>query len=164
MKAIMKRISLILSCLAGLLFAAACVEFYPNENEAKGFDSDYDFTYGLRSVLEVDPGHPAGIDIVDKLDFFATYKMKLYVEDGTICAVEFTNDQMPFDVYPFSLPTGKVAARYDAKSVPPTLKLASGEVIAQFLRGEFVVPFHLDYDQISYTYYFKTLETTRENR
>lgn len=150
----------------GTLFAlSSCVEFGATDNQfSPDFDTDYEFTYGLRKVVQTDPANPAGIDIAEKLDFFKTYQMKFFVENGKISALQFVNEGMPFDVYSFPLPTEKTAAVYDANAVPPCLKLKTGEVIAEFISGEFQVKFNLDLEEISYTYYFKTLDSTRENK
>lgn len=151
-------------CLAAVLPLAGCVEVAPTDKQmAHDTDKDYEFTYGIRQFLEFDAKNPAGINIAPYFDFFETFTLKIYVVDGKLSFLDINYGDLPCDIYPFNLPAGKVECFYDETAIPHALKLATGETLATFEGGEFVVKFVLDSQEINYKVTFKTLETTRED-
>lgn len=159
-----KTISKLLVLASALFALSACVEVAPTEKSMidKNMDSDYEFTYVLREFMQYSPTNPAGTNLIPYYDFFGDFTLKLYVVDGKISFLEIDNGSIPCDQYGFTLPSGKVACEYDSVAVPHALKLASGETIAVFQSGEFVFPFVLDCEELSYKMTFSVLESTRE--
>ena len=151
---------------AAVLFLSAlssCVEVAPTkEHLSKDIDTDYEFTYGIREFIEYDAKNPGGINLLDHFDFFDTFKMKFYVENGKFAYVEIDNGDLPFDEFGFTLPQGKTPCYYDEVAVPHEIRLSTGETIVQFNTGELVLPFVLDSKKISYKMTFQTLDSTRE--
>lgn len=163
----MKKVLYMLLLAAAMVAAASCVKFGPNLEDtifSEDFDTDYEITYGLREVLQADPSAPSGKNIVDECEFFKNFHMTIIFEKGVVAGVEFDHDKMPYDIFPYAIPQGRQSAYYDTEAVPHVLRLTSGEEIAKFVGGEFIIPFTLDCESISYTYKFKTLDSTRENR
>ncbi|MBQ3723312.1 MAG: hypothetical protein II851_06340 [Bacteroidales bacterium] len=139
-------------------------EVAPSEESfrSNGIDTDYEFTYGLREFMQYSPKNPSGTNLIPYYDFFGGFALKLYVVGGKISFLEITNGEIPCDQYGFTLPSGKVACVYDEVAVPHALKLSTGETIAVFQSGEFVFPFILDCEELSYKMTFSTIETNRE--
>lgn len=151
-------------CSVLLFLAAGCVEVAPTpEQLSVGVDKDYEFTYGIRQFMEYDAKNPAGINIEPYFDFFKTFSLKIYVVDGKLSFLEIDNGDLPCDLYPFRLPSGKVECVYDQDVIPHVLRLVTGETLATFKDGEFIVTFSLDSEEINYKVTFKTIETTRED-
>lgn len=150
--------------LAGMLsIVAACTEVAPTDGQLKGgIDSDYEFTYAIREFVQFDPKNPGGVNLMPYFDFLKTYALKLYVVGGKITAMELDMGDVPFDIYDFPVPDGKVECVFDEECIPNALKLATGETIATFVNGEFVINLVLDCKDLSYRINFKTTETTRE--
>lgn len=164
MKDMKKNIAKLLVVAVSALFLSACVEVAPSEESLRdsNFDTDYDFTYGLREFMQYSPKNPAGTNLIPYYDFFGSYTLKIYVVNGKISFLEINNGDIPCDQYGFTLPSGKVPCKYDSQVVPHALKLESGETIAIFQNGEFVFPFTLDCEDLSYKMTFSTIESTRE--
>ena len=164
MKDMRKTIAKLLVLVSAIFVAFSCVEVYPTEESLRdgNMDSDYEFTYGLREFMQYSPKNPSGTNLVPFYDFFGSFTLKIYVVEGKISFLEINNGDIPCDQYGFTLPSGKVACHYDAVAVPHALKLESGETIAIFQNGEFVFPFVLDCEDLSYKMAFSTLESTRE--
>ena len=142
---------------------SSCVEVGPvQEHYTLDTDADYEFTYGIREFIDYDAKNPGGINLMDHFDFFDTFKLKFYVEDGKFAYVEIDNGDLPFDEFGFTLPSGKTPCYYDEVAVPHVIKLATGETIVEFNTGEFILPFSLDSKKISYKITFQTLDSTRE--
>ena len=159
-------ITKVLILVLAIVAISSCVKVAPSEKSLTidGYDMDYDFTYGLREVLQFTPTNPAGSDLYSHYDFFDTFRLKLYVVGGKISFLEIDNGDLPCQEYDFALPEGKVACYYDTVLVPHALRLKdSGETIATFENGQFVFNFVLDCEQLGYRFTFTTLETTREN-
>lgn len=124
--------------------------------------TDYEFTYVLREFMQYSPKNPSGTNLIPFYDFFGGFALKLYVVDGKISFLEITNGDIPCDQYGFDLPSGKVACYFDDVAVPNALKLQSGETIAVYQGGEFIYPFVLDCQDLSYKMTFSVLESTRK--
>ena len=160
----MKRLIKILLLIGAFaLTAVSCTEVAPTAGQLSAdIDKDYEFTYGIREFVQYDPKNPGGINLVTYFDFFSTYALKLYVVDGKISYLELDMGELPFDMYSYNVPTGKVECYYDEVSIPHLLRLKTGEPIATFVNGEFIINLVLDCKDISYRLNFKTTETTRE--
>ena len=161
-----KTITKVLIMVSAIVALSSCVKVAPSEKSMidSGMDQDYDFTYGLREVLQFTPTNPAGSDLFSHYDFFDTFRLKIYVEGGKLSYLEIDNGDLPCEEYPFPLPKGKVACYYDTVLVPHALRLKdTGDIIATFENGQFVFNFVLDCEQLGYRFTFTTLETTREN-
>lgn len=167
-----KNIAKMLVLLSALFVMASCditiltpdVQVAPNEQSLRdnGMDTDYEFTYGLREFMQYSPKNPKGTNLIPYFDFFGGFALKIYVEEGKIAHLEITNGDIPCNQFGFTLPAGKVDCFYDETAVPHALKLSTGETIAVFQDGEFVFPFVLDCEDLSYKMTFTTLETTRQ--
>lgn len=125
----------------------------------------YEINYGLSKVVEIDPVNVSGIDVMPYFDFFDGYRMKLSIVDGKISNVEFIAGDVPFSAYEFPVPSGKAACYFDNSTLPNVIRLQNGgtpspsdPVVATLYKGEFYVEFHLDFEDISYRYYFKSIE------
>ena len=141
---------------AALLALASCVDVMPTNTTAESHNTGtYEYTYTLNKVLEIDPLNTTGIDISQYLDWFPTFSVKVYVENGKYTACEIDNGTIPFSSYSYTIPAGKVACSFDTSSSPWTIKLATGEIVAYYRQGQFCVPFQLDCADISYEYWFK---------
>lgn len=153
----MKRSIAWLSSLVVSLFAfSACVEVVPQNTVAETQNlGDYEYTFTLHKVLEIDPLNTTGIDLTPYLDWFSTFSIKVYVEDGQYVACEVNNGQVPFSPYSYSIPSGKQECTLDTTESPWTLKLKSGQVVATYRQGQFYIPFQLDCADITYEYWFK---------
>jgi len=160
----MKR-CFVLSILAAFIATVSSCVSVSTDWKADLHPGDYEINYGLNKVLEIDPVNVSGIDVKPYFEFFDSYRMKLYVTDGSISAVEFNPGEIPFTAYGFDLPTGKTECYFDSTVLPNVLRIKSGatksandKVFATLLKGEFYVEFNLDYKDITYRYYFKTVE------
>ena len=159
----MKKIAKLLALVPLLFVMSACVEVYPSKESLvdNSIDSDYEFTYVLHEFMQYSPKNPSGTNLIPYYDFFGGFALKLYVVGGKISFLEITNGDIPCDQYGFELPSGKVACTFDETAVPHALKLSGGETVAVYQDGEFVFPFVLDCQDLSYKMTFSTLETTR---
>ena len=101
----------------------------PTENEGS-----YTYTYRLR---------------------FDTYSLTVYVENGKYAYCEVSTGDIPFNPYGFQLPAGKQPCSLDNSVSPMAIRLSSGEVLARYRQGQFVVPFQLDCSDISYEFWIK---------
>ncbi len=163
MKRFFKIQVLLTAAACALLAVSSCVDVGPSKAHlTQDIDSDYEFTYGIREFIEYDAKNPGGINLLDHFDFFDTFKMTLYVENGKIAYVDIDPGDLPCDVFGFTLPSGKTPCYYDEVAVPHEIRLSTGETIVQFNTGEFVLPFSLDSRKISYKMTFLTLDSTRE--
>lgn len=170
MNVMRKNLYIILVLMSAALALVACdiampyQVVAPSENSltGNGVDTDYEFTYGLREFMQYSPKNPSGTNLIPYFDFFGSYYLKLYVVGGKISFLEISNGDIPCDQYGFELPVGKVACQFDEKAVPGALKLSTGETVAVFQNGEFIFPFVLDCEELSYKMTFTTLETTRK--
>ncbi len=151
---------------AFIVMFASCTKAYQKNTHLDDFDLDYDFTYTLRQVLQYDVANPGGVNLYEEYDFFKddSFNVKFYVENGEISFIEFDNGNIPFSVLNYEFPTGKVPCYYDKRDVPPSLRLSTGEKIADFKSGEFIMEFQLDCSDISYKYNFKTVNSSRDNK
>ena len=154
-----KYISIALTIAAAIIALSSCVKIdhsdeYVQPKVYVAEDAVYDLA--LFHVYEYDPMHTAGIDIVDELDFFKSYRFKIYHEDSRVAAVEITHD-LPFSTYaPLPIPEGKQAAYLNTKSVPYTIRLKSNDqVVATWINGEYVITWQLGCEEISYKLNFK---------
>lgn len=157
----MKRKLYILATLAALAVAvSSCVKIdHSDEFMAPDSDAmlapDHVDNLCLYKVLEYDPMNTAGIDIVDELDFFSSYRFKIYYQDLKVCAVEIISE-LPFSTYGFPIPAGKQEAYYNTTSVPYTIRLKNtDQVVATYLQGQFCISWQLGCEEISYKLYFK---------
>lgn len=153
----MKRSLIWLSSLVASLFMlSACVEVVPQNTVAETPNiGDYEYTYTLHRVLEIDPLNTTGIDLLPHLDWFKSFSVKVYVEDGQYVACEIDNGGVPFSPYTFPIPSGKVQCSLDTDHLPWTLRLSTGEAVATYKQGQFCIPFQLDCADIRYEYWFK---------
>jgi hypothetical protein len=106
-------------------------------------------------VLQIDPLNTSGIDIKSYFDWFDTYSLTVYVENGKYAYCEVSTGDIPFNPYGFQLPAGKQPCSLDNSVSPMAIRLSSGEVLARYRQGQFVVPFQLDCSDISYEFWFK---------
>ncbi len=151
----MKKYLLIFAVASLLLPLSGCGDSYTNKMTDDD-PADYDIVYGLRQVVQYDPMNINGINIVSKFDFFSTYRLTLHYTDRKISAVTYSDGDVPFSPYDFTVPDGQVPAYLDMDVSPYALRLtATGDVIAYFVNGEFSVTFQLDSPQLSYKYTFK---------
>ena len=112
--------------------------------------------YVIRQVLQSDPENVDGVDLYDKFDFFSTLKMILYVTDGDIVAMEFSNGNIPFYPYSFEVPEGKFDCEFDSTVEPNLLKIkGTDNVVARIDNGQIVVDFKLDCEKLNYRYTFR---------
>lgn len=156
----MKRIILFIASAVLALSFASCERVAPSDSQLKPDESlpDRTTTFALSSVLEKDPMNTAGVEVVDKLKFFSTYRMLLTYTDGEISDIEF-QQELPFSTYSFDIPTGKQACYYDTSRVPFTIRLKStDDVVATYSVGEFLVSFNLGCEEVSYEFHFKKVE------
>lgn len=160
----MKKTLILFSLISVLFAAASCQVVTPTDEyfADKSMDTDYDFTYGLREFNEFDAQNPGGINIIDEFEFFKSYALKIYVVGGKLSFVEITTAGLPFDIYDFKLPEGKVPCIYNEELVPHALTLENGKILAYYQDGEFRFPFGLDSKEVSYEITFTATESTRE--
>jgi len=158
---IMKRNFNILATLAALVVAVSSCDMVDHTDEFMAPDEDAMLApdrvdeLSLYKVLEFDPMNTAGIDIIDELDFFSSYRFKIYYEDFKVCAVEITND-LPFSTYGFPIPEGKQEAYYNTTAVPYAIRLKdTDQVVATYLQGQFCISWQLGCEEISYKLNFK---------
>jgi hypothetical protein len=76
-------------------------------------------------------------------------------ENGKYAYCEVSTGDIPFNPYGFQLPAGKQPCSLDNSVSPMAIRLSSGEVLARYRQGQFVVPFQLDCSDISYEFWFK---------
>lgn len=153
----MKKYVLILTVISALFSFMSCED----DNRTKmssNYPADYDINYVIRQVLQYDEVNVNGIDVAAKFPFFATYKLTIHYTDSKISGVTFTNGEIPFSVYDFEIPAGKVDAYLDTDVLPNELRMTgTTNVIAYFQNGEFSVPFKLDCPSLNYKYTFKSV-------
>lgn len=106
-------------------------------------------------VYEYDPLNAAGIDLVDELDFFNSYRFRIYHEDNKVAAVEIVSE-LPFSTYGFPIPEGKHEAYFNTSSVPYSIRLKEDDkVVATWLNGEYCIKWQLGCEEVSYKINFK---------
>jgi hypothetical protein len=152
----MKRKILIFAMLLGIGLGSCSA---PSNEMTDNYPTDYDLVYGLRQVLQYDPINVDGVNLVDKLDFFGSLRFTIHYEGGKVVAATFSNGEVPFSAFGFSVPSGRFECRLDTDMLPNSLVMANGDVIAQFKNGEFAIPFQLDHSTVSYKYTFKGLDS-----
>ncbi|MGQ8335003.1 hypothetical protein ACUNWD_00510 [Sunxiuqinia sp. A32] len=137
----------------------ACDEEISNKM-TMDYPLNYDIEYGIRQVLQYDPMNINGINVSDKLDFFSTIKFTLHYNDGKLTGLTYSNGDVPFS--PFGFEGGEeldVDCELDYDVFPNELRiLGTNQVVAYFQNGEFIMPFQLDCDLLSYKYTFKNIE------
>lgn len=154
----MKRILSIITLSALFIALAGCVKvdqsgMTPDEDRPDGTT-----TYVLSKVLEKDPSNPNGIDILDEVDFFSSYRLLLTREKGKYVAVEFQQD-LPFSTYKFAMPSGKKECYYETEHIPFSLRLKdTDDVVITYYQGNFIVDFQLGCQEISYEFQFKSVD------
>lgn len=114
-------------------------------------------TYRLDKVLLCSPENAAGVNIINKFDFFASMRMTLSVSP-TQTTLLFDNGDIPF--YPLSeaLPEGEILCELDASVSPNVLRIQDSDtVIATFEKDGFTISFQLDCKSLTYKYKFKSL-------
>jgi hypothetical protein len=154
----MKKLALILAA-ASLQFALSGCKEDDRTKMNQSDLTDYDVTYGLRQVMQYDPMNIDGINIIDKFDFFGTFRLVIHYTGGKISAVTFSNGDIPFSPVDFVVPTGTTEAYLDTDALPNVIRLRqNGEAIATFTKGEFNITFRLDSPLLSYRYTFKSVE------
>lgn len=149
--------------LAASVFAlSSCVmvdhsEKYLQPSEYVAGDAVYDLA--LYHVLEFDPLHTAGVDLVDEMDFFKSYRLKIYHEDSKVVGVEITHE-LPFSTYAgLPIPEGRQEAYLNTKSVPYTIRLKSNDqVVASWVNGEYSISWQLGCEEVSYKLNFKNAD------
>ncbi len=153
----MKRNLLFFAVIAVLLSFAGC-----NTDDRylmnKDYPADYDVEYGIRQVMQYDEVNINGIDVATKFAFFETLRFTIHFTDSKISAVTFTNGDVPFSPYDFTVPTEKVACYLNTDVLPNELRItATEQVLAYYKSGEFTVPFKLDCQALDYKYTFKSV-------
>ena len=156
----MKKYITITLAIAATLFAmSSCTKVDHSDSfvQPKVYvaeDAVYDLA--LYHVYEYDPMHTAGINILDEMDFFESYRFKIYHEDSKVVAVEF-NHELPFSTYgSLSIPEGKQAAYLNTSSVPYTIRLKSNDqVVCTWINGEYSITWQLGCEEVSYKVNFK---------
>jgi len=138
------------------LALTSCVNLVPGNTDAPSEnEGSYTYTYKLSKVLQIDPLNTSGIDIKSYFDWFDSYSLTVYVENGKYAYCEVNTGDIPFNPYGFKVPAGKQACSLDNSVSPTAIRLSSGEVLARYKQGQFVVPFQLDCSDISYEFWFK---------
>lgn len=153
----MKRYVFIFTVVSVLFSFMGCEDDNRSRMSAD-YPADYDIHYDLGHVYQYDEVNVNGIDVVAKFPFFETFKLTIHYTDSKISGVTFTNGDVPFSVYNFDVPAGKVDAYLDTDVLPNELRIAgTTNVIAYFQNGEFQVPFKLDCPSLDYKYTFKSV-------
>lgn len=153
----MKKYLIILTMLSGLFCCTGCGEH--TDKMMTDYPSDYTITYHLGHVLQYDPMNIDGIDIVNKLDFFASLKFTVRFENSQIVAASFSNGDVPFSVFGFDVPEGEFDCVLNTEVLPNELRIkGTDHAIAYWKNGEFVVPFQLDSKALRYEYKFLNVE------
>jgi len=153
----MKNNLLILTIVSVLFVLAGCDDD-SRTKMSSDYPADYDINYSLFHVYQYDEVNIDGIDVVQKFDFFNTFRLTLHYTDSKISAVTFTNGTIPFSPYSFNMPEGKVDAYLETNVLPNELRIAgTTNVIAYYVNGEFSIPFKLDCPTLDYKYTFKSI-------
>lgn len=153
----MKRYALFFTLAAALFACPACEDV--SDEMTSDYPDNYTINYGIRQVMQYDPMNINGIDVAGKFEFFSTLRFTIRVTDSKMTALSFSNGDVPFSPFAFEVPEGEVACELDTEALPNALRIKpSGEVIAYFQNGEFVIPFQLDSKSLSYKYTFKEIE------
>jgi hypothetical protein len=95
---------------------------------------------------------------VDKLDFFGSLRFTIHYESDKVVAATFSNGEVPFSAFGFSVPSGRFECRLDTDRLPNAIVTANGDVIAEYKNGEYAIPFQLDHSTVSYKYTFKSVK------
>lgn len=153
----MKNINLLIIAAAFFLFSFAGCRPVSNQMDP-GMPSDGEITYTLRQVIEYDPVNVNGIDVSPYFGFFNTLRFTIYVRDGKMTYLQYTDGDIPFSPFAFDMEEGLVECMFDTEVLPYALKLkGSGETVAYFRNGEFYIPFQLDCKDLSYEYRFREI-------
>ena len=141
-----------------VLFSFLSCEDLDRLKMVSDYPADYDITYGLRQVMQYDEMNINGINVVEKLSFFETFRLTIHYTDSKISAVTLSNGNIPFSPYDFDIPAGKTACYLDTDVLPNELRIAgTNNVVAYFQNGEFSIPFKLDCAALDYKYTFKSV-------
>lgn len=153
----MKKLTLILTVVT-VLFAFAGCDDDSHTKMSDNYPGDYDINYALFRVLQYDDVNVNGIDLIDKFDFFDSFRLALHYTDGKISGVTFTNGDIPFSPFGYDVPGGKVDAYLNTEVLPNELRLVDGDKrIADYVNGEFSITYTLDCAAVEYKYTFKSV-------
>ena len=153
----MKKNVFILTALSVLLLFPCC------DNTGRlmmdsDYPANYEIKYGIRQVMQYDEVNINGLNIAEKLPFFSTFSMIIHYTDSKISGVTFSNGDIPFSPYNFTIPSGKIDCYLDTDVLPNELRITGTKnVIAYYQKGEFTIPFVLDCTKLSYKYTFKSI-------
>lgn len=153
----MKKITLKVFYLTAfiLILILSCDKQISNDMSKDGLQN-YEINYKLRQVMQYDPMNINGIDISKKLDFFSTLKLTLYYKEGKLTNLSYDNGNIPFSPFNFETePKFEVQCEIDYDISPNELRIKdTDKVVAYYKNGEFIMPFILDCDLLSYKYTF----------
>ena len=111
----------------------------------------------LSRVLQKDPNNTGGLEIQNEFpEYFEGFSFDIYRKDGKIQAVEI-KENMPFEIYPYGTPSGKVEAYFDNSRMPWTIRQKSNDqILAIYSVGKFYYSFRLGCQEVSYELQFKS--------
>lgn len=132
-----------------------------NGEMTDNYPQDYQLNYRISKVIQYDPINISGLDIADEFDFFNMIEFDIEYTGGKISSVSYNNGTVPFKPFAFDMTSGqKYACEFDGTSSPNRLILSeTGEVIATFDGGEFIMEFGLDCSSVQYKYTFESRVT-----
>lgn len=110
--------------------------------------------YNLSEVLLIDEAHPAGINLMEKVNFFNSLTMTIE-QSPTKLLVTVDDTNSPFDAWGVELPEGPMECTLDTSVVPNELRTLDGLLLATYQSNGFTVEFQLDSDKLKYQYKFK---------
>ena len=145
-----------LTAFAFLLFLSCDRQL--NNEMSKDYPENFQVNYKLRKVLQYDPMNINGVDISKELDFFETLKLTLNYNKGKLTTLSFDNGDIPFSPFNFeSEQKFEVPCEIDYDVSPNELRIKdTNKVIAYFINSNFIMPFVLDCELLSYRYTFTT--------
>lgn len=164
----MKKLTIIFALMLAVCNLCSCGEdaafpFIPYEKDevkipATGEDAEEQvINYKLGKVLLCEPANPDGVDIVNKLDFFAGVKMTI-IQSPTGMRAIIDKGDVPFNVWNEEIPEGEIDCELDMEVVPNQLRIKGTDtVLATFESAGFTVAFQLDCDQLTYKYIFQRI-------
>ena len=163
----MKKLTLILALAFAATTFSSCKEesdfpYIPYEKEEQKIPSDGEdvqsqtINYRLSKVLLCEPANPAGIDLMQKFDFFGTVSMAI-TQSPTGIKAKIENGNVPFSAWNFEIPAEEFECDFDMDAVPNELRIKGTKtVVATYENDGFTVTFQLDSDQLTYKYKFQS--------
>ena len=163
----MKKLTWILAMAFVAATFSSCKEesefpYIPYEKEEQEIPTDWEdvqsqtINYRLGKVLLCEPANPAGIDLVNKLDFFNSVSMTI-TQSPTGVKATINQGNVPFSAWNFEIPAEEFECDFDTDVVPNELRIkGTKSVVATYENDGFTVTFQLDSDQLTYKYKFQS--------